>query len=59
MPVFGLNSGYEEVSGIGGLIEEGAVLFFTARTKGSGVKRLLGIFFSNLGLLRKSMSLGT
>lgn len=36
MPVFGLNSGYDEVSGRGGLVEDGSILFFTAMNEKMG-----------------------
>ena len=48
MPIFGLNSGYEQVSDVGGLIEEGTVLFFTAMNERLGgakaAQYFLGLF---------------
>ncbi len=44
MPVFGLNSGFEEVSGKGGMAEEGAVLFFTAMNERLGGEKAAQYF---------------
>ena len=51
MPIFGLNSGYEQV---GGLIEEGTVLFFTAMNERLGgakaAQYFLGVFSISIGI---------
>jgi len=44
MPVFGLNSGFEFVSGPEGLVEEGSVLFFTATDERLGGEKAASYF---------------
>ena len=48
MPVFGLNSGFEEVSGRGGMAEEGSVLFFTAMNERLGGEKAAQYFIKDV-----------
>jgi len=48
MPVFGLNSGYDEVSGRGGLVEDGSILFFTAMNEKMGGEMAADYFLRDL-----------
>ena len=50
MPIFGMNSGFDAVTGPGGLIEEGAVLFFTAMNERLGGEEAAKYFLQGYGV---------
>jgi len=51
VPVFGLNSGYDEVSGRGGLVDGGNVLFFTAMNERLGGEKAAQYFLREFGFV--------
>lgn len=51
VPIFGMNSGYDLVTGRGGLVEEGNVLFFTAMNERLGGERSAEYFLREFGFV--------
>ena len=51
VPVFGMNSGYDLVSGRGGLVEEGNVFFFTAMDETKGGEKAAQFFLREFGIV--------